>query len=175
MNCCRKRKDDRYFRSPRASHPLPRSDFPSTESTNPLGETESAVGAGYAVERDIEIGVLAHHATKIGLMPEPGLGIEQSAVGQIIAAIDRPEVADPHGLSPYGAVADTRRQKTAAARLLLQRFVEVWRVKDRNFFDIEPRSLGIARSSGMMSKVGALSRHQGAGIRQSVRNPLWRR
>ena len=38
VNCCWNKKEDRYFRSPRATHPLPKSDFPWTDKSSPLGE-----------------------------------------------------------------------------------------------------------------------------------------
>jgi hypothetical protein len=68
----------------------------------------------------VEVRIRVDLASKLGVMRKARFGIEQAAIRQIVAAVDRPVISASEHLSMQRTVADVGDQKSALARLLLE-------------------------------------------------------
>ena len=70
-------------------------------------------------------------ATQVNVVRESASGKKLASIGKVVAPIDGPIVTNPHHLPAAGAVPDVRREESAPSRELLERLVEVRKIKNR--------------------------------------------
>ena len=71
-------------------------------------------------------------AAEIDVMHEAARRVVLRAIGEVVAAVDRPEITGMHHPAAPRAVPHQRQQEAALARLLLERVVEERRVEERH-------------------------------------------
>src|SRR5579864_4770503 len=95
-----------------------------------------------SVQEKIEAGAGVHVAAKIQMMVDSCFAEILGAVGEIVAAVDGPEVAESDDRPAGGTAADVGDEESAFTRLFFKGLVKERSIDQTNVPQIKPRAAG---------------------------------